>query len=494
MNNAIFNLELLDSSQKEEIHNTSLSALEETGIQIGSEEVADILDVEGVDIEVGEGKWNKKFWRVKFSRDIIEKALETAPKTVTLFGRVPENDLHLDGRGSPDSIFFGTLGCSPLIRDIETGERRAATRKDLADFARLSDALEHIDYFHISLTPTDVPKQVVNLYRWGISFEHTTKPLMTSPVYDVENRPFLLRMAAAVLGGEEEFQRRPIINCIECPTAPLSFDSRSIENIVAFARLGAPVIVYSEPYAGASGPVTLAGNLVLTNAEGLAGIAVTQIVNPGCPVVKGSVATRMDLRSGNVSFGSPETGILNVATTEMARFYGLPNLTSGGRHDSKRPDCQAGFETQANVLMAALAGGNLNNFAGILESNFSASFSKLVIDDEIIMNTKRILKGMSIENEKLALDVINELGPLGQYMGNAHTLKHMKEELTIPRISSKGMYAEWQRQGSLDLEEVARRNAQEILKVHQPTPVEDKRLEEMYTILEEAKNRKKIRR
>jgi trimethylamine--corrinoid protein Co-methyltransferase len=194
----------------------------------------------------------------------------------------------------------------------------------------------------------------------------------------------------------------------------------------------------------------------------------------------------MDIRSGNISFGSPETGLLNVATTEMARFYEMPKEGSGGRTDSKQVDCQAGFEKQGNLLMAVLAGANLNNCAGTLESNYAVSLAQLVIDDDIAKRTKRILEGIVLDEERLAVDLIKEVGPGGQYLGNQHTLAHMRKELCLSDLCSKGPYEDWAKKGSLSLEQMAQKKAFELLNESEPVSLEPAVVKELERILKSA--------
>jgi trimethylamine--corrinoid protein Co-methyltransferase len=486
MKNAILNLSFMDSEIIEEVHEASLCILKETGIMIDSEKVFKTLKDHGIVPQVVDQKRGKTFWNVKFSRDIIEKALETAPKSFILGGKTPEHDLDLDGTGSYESVYYGTLGSAPMIHDLHTGQRRLGTLKDLALFSRLADSLANIDFIHVMVMPNDVPKPVIDLYRWKTVFENTNKHSFTAAVYDGSNMPFLLEMASIIAGGENELRRRPIFSATECPISPLYFEKRSAENIVDLAKAGIPVLVYSEPFAGASSPVTLAGTLVVTNAESLAGIALTQVASPGAPVIMSSVASVMDLRTGNISFGAAETGLLNAATSAMARFYRIPNHTTGGRTDSKVPDSQAGFEKQGNLLMAVLAGSNINNFAGMLESNYTASYKQLVIDDQIIAQTKRYLKGFSVTKEKLAVNIIKEVGPAGQFLKNQHTLKHMREELSLPKLSSKGTYDDWIKKGGKSLEEVANKTAQEILETRTDPILDKKTIKELERIVQAA--------
>ncbi|NIU45935.1 MAG: hypothetical protein GWN72_17730, partial [Nitrospinaceae bacterium] len=201
MQTAVPKIDLLDTATKERIHEASLSILEETGIQIDSEMVANTLQEHQIPCEVTGQQGDRTLWRVKFDRDTITQSLKTAPKAFTLGGRDTKHDLFLDGKGSPDSVYYGTLGSAPVVHDIETGERRLGTLKDLIQFARLTQQLEHLDFFHVSVMPSDVPSSVVELYRWKATFENTAKHSITAASYDARNLPYLLEMAALVQGG-----------------------------------------------------------------------------------------------------------------------------------------------------------------------------------------------------------------------------------------------------------------------------------------------------
>jgi trimethylamine--corrinoid protein Co-methyltransferase len=237
-----------------------------------------------------------------------------------------------------------------------------------------------------------------------------------------------------------------------------------------FARHGIPVIIYSEPKAGATAPASLAGTLVVSNCEVLSGVALMQAVNPGAPVIYGSVATLMDMRTGSIAFGSPETGLLAACTTQMARSYGLPNMTPGGRTDSKMPDEQAGYEKMRTALMAALAGASLGNMAGLLESNLVASFEQMVIDDEIIGTIERVNLGVDFDEDALALELIERVGPGGTYISQRHTMDRLRKEHYMPRASDRRYYASWARDGKRTMVDAAREKAKDIIRAHKPCP------------------------
>jgi len=472
-------LEVLTKEQVATIHEESLRVLEETGIKFWDTDTVKLLADAGAERDPESSV-------VRLPRGLVEESLKKCPKRIVLAGRDPQHDLSLE----PGKTYFGTLGTAPLAIDLETRERRRALAQDLERFARIADSLESVRYFHTSVTASDVPPKITDLHRWATAFRNTEKHVMGGAVYTLDNMPFLIRILRAVAGGDEELRKRPIVTATECPVPPLQHDKRPLCGIMQFARLGLPVIIYSEPKAGATSPASLAGTLVVTNSEVLSGLVLMQLVNPGCPAIYGSVATLMDMRSGGIAFGSPETALLAAATTQMARHYGVPNMTPGGRTDSKVPcDAQTGYEKMRTALMVAMAGGNLGNMAGLVESNLVASFEQLIVDDEIIGTIERISRGIDFDEDALARELIHKVGPGGTYLSQRHTLERFRKEHYQPRISDRTFYSGWQRNGSRELRDVARQKAKEILERHEPAPLDKTVDGEITAILKEASRR-----
>jgi len=468
-------LRVLTRKQLYNIHLATLDLLEHTGVKVRYEEALKLLDVAGANVD-----YKKQI--VKIPRHLVREALKKAPSSITLAGRNSKNDLKLeDGK-----TYFGTLGTAPYVQDLETGKRRLATKKDLEDFARVADALENIHYFHTMVTPSDVPIEICDLHRWEATLRNTVKHAMGGAVYKTENMPYLIRMCCVVAGDEDNFRKRPIISITECPVAPLVHDTRGTHNIIEFAKHGLPIMLYSEPQAGASAPVTLAGTLVIVNAEVLSGMTIIQLVNPGTPVVYASVATIMDMKAANIAFGGPETGLLSVATTQLARYYNVPNLCAGGRADSKISDAQTGYEKTRNALICALAGSNLNNMAGALESNLKVSFEQLIIDNEIVGAIERVIEGIEVTNETLALELIEKVGPGGHFLAEDHTLKYLKKEHYMPKIDDRRSYGAWEKNGAKNVADVAKEKAKEILTTYQPEPLSKEVQKELTSIIREA--------
>jgi len=468
-------LDLLTKDQVKRLHESSLRVLEKTGVKFWDGRAIEVLKRAGAEVD-------DKTGIVRFPHDLVKTAIKKAPKEILLAGRSRRFDLLLGGGRS----HFGTLGTAPLVHDLHTHERRYARKTDLEDFARITNSLEHVRYFHTSVTPTDLHPSTVDIQRWAIAIKNTEKHCMGAAVYNLDNMPYLIRILEAVAGGSKEIARRPPITATECPVPPLQHDRRPLLGMMEFAKRKLPVIVYSEPKAGATSPASLAGTLVLTNAEVLSGITLMQCVQPGAPAVYGSVATLMDMRTGGIAFGSPETGILAACTTQMARHYGIPNMTPGGRTDSKMPDEQAGYEKARTTLMAGLAGASLGNMAGLLESNLVASYEQLMIDEEIIGTTERILSGIEFDEEALAIDIIDKVGPGGIYLSQRHTMSRFKMEHYLPTVSDRDYYSAWQRGGARQIAERARERAMEALRTSQPEQLESDIEKEIDSILLEA--------
>jgi len=468
-------LDYLSPEQVKKVHDASLSILERTGVKFWEHSAVEVLKNAGAETDSKSGV-------VRFPRDLVKKAIKSAPKEILLAGRNKKYDLRL-GTGRS---YFGTLGTAPLVFDLDTRERRYARKTDLESLARIANSLEHVRYFHTSVTPTDLHPDTVDIQRWATAFRNTEKHCMGGAVYNLDNMPYLIRILEEIAGGPEELSKRPIITATECPVPPLQHDRRPLKGIMEFAKRLLPVIIYSEPKAGATSPASLAGTLALSNAEVLSGVVLMQTIRPGSPVIYGSVATLMDMRTGGIAFGSPETGILAACTTQMARFYGIPNMTPGGRTDSKMPDQQAGYEKARTSLMAGLAGASLGNMAGLLESNLVASYEQLVIDDEIIGTTERILDGIGFDEDALALDLIDRVGPGGTYISQRHTLEWLKKEHFMPVMSDRNYYSVWSKLGSRQMRDVAQEKARKILKGASVEPLSKQTENAVTKILDDA--------
>jgi trimethylamine--corrinoid protein Co-methyltransferase len=277
-----------------------------------------------------------------------------------------------------------------------------------------------------------------------------------------------IQMASILFGSQDELSRKPRMISILCSLTPLVYDERMLGAIMEYARAGQPLLISSLGIAGATSPVTLAGTLAVQNAEVLAGIVLTQLIREGTPVVFAGASTGADMQTGVLSSGSPEMAINTAATAQMARFYGLPVRSGGAVCDAKYPDAQASYESMMSLLTARFSGINfVLHSAGILESYNCMSYEKFIIDDEMCGMVKRIIHGMEVNPDTLALDVIKAVGPGGHFLDKDHTFDHFKNELYQPKLSNRDDFVSWQASGSPQSVETANKKYKEILETYE---------------------------
>lgn len=430
--------------------------LENVGIQVNSAQARELL--------LSAGAREKADKVVLFPEKLVRWAIREAPSKVVLYGRNDRHNLTLeDGR-----VYFGTGGTVLYIFDLETGQRRPTTLVDLARVGRLVDALENVHFYLLPLYPNELPKEYVDVNRFYAGLVSTTKHIMGG-IYTMEGLQEVIELAELVAGGPEALRQRPIVSFITCTVAPLRLDALYTDFLIEIARRGLPVVVPSEVLAGVTGPVTIAGSLVVQLAETLAGLVVAQLAKPGSPVIIGTVSTVMDPRRAGYLSGAIEMGLMQAGVAQMAQFYQLPLYATAGMSDSKLPDAQAGYEKALTALLVGMAGANLiHDAAGLLEFCTTAAYEQYVIDDEIVGMVMRALRGVEVTDETLALEVIKQIGPGGHYLTHRHTLKYMRTELFSPKVSDRELREKWESQGGLDARERAKRIARRLLEEHRP--------------------------
>jgi trimethylamine--corrinoid protein Co-methyltransferase len=364
---------------------------------------------------------------------------------------------------------MGTGGSPTTVLDVGADTVRPAGIRDLADLVRLADALEHCDFVVIPMHPTDLPEHLVPINRFFTCLQNTTKHVMGG-LGSVEGALQVIEMGIEVAGSLAALQQRPFLSAITSwMVSPLHLDTAVTDILVTWCEHGLPVALSSAPMAGSTSPVTLAGTLVQLNAEQLSGIVLTQLIRPGTPVLAGYIPGVADMRTGRYLGGSAEFGIMQAAAAQMAHHYRVPIYCSGGMTDSKLPDVQAGYEKMATLLLAAMAGGNYIHHAfGMITNMNTASLEAAVLDNEIAGTVLRVLRGVLVTPDSLALDAIQRVGPAGHYMLDRHTRQHMRSELYYPRISDRADRSLWEAGGRRDLRSVAGDHVRQLLQTHQP--------------------------
>lgn len=444
------------------IHEASLTVLKRTGIGVVASEAREIFRGAGALID-------EENDRVYIPRAMVEDALAKAQNEVVLHGRDPKHTITLRGQ----RVHMGTGGAAVKILDLETGAVRETTLTDVARIGRLVDALDNIHFYLRACVARDIPDENLDLNTYYAAIANTTKHI-TGNCFTVESARDVIEMAAMIAGSLDELRASPFISFITSWTvSPLRYAPETVKVLTEIVRQEMPVFLSSAPQAGATSPAALAGTLVQINAEELSGITYCQLIKPGTPVVLGYVPSVSDLRTGNFTGGSMEFGLMNAAVAQMGQFYNLPVYNSSGLTDSKVPDAQAGYEKGITGLGAALAGSNfIHHSAGFLESMLTVAYEQYVIDDDINGAIMRAVRGIEVTDETLSVDIIDQVcRGEGHFLGTQQSLELMNSEYFYPHVSDRQRRDNWEENGSLDMRELARIRARQILSSHKPKPI-----------------------
>ncbi|MEW6082391.1 MAG: trimethylamine methyltransferase family protein [Bacillota bacterium] len=470
--NASAQFQVLSIDQVEEIHRASLEVLERVGVEVYYDEALALLKAAGAHV-----KGN----RARIPSSLVEKALRTAPSRVTLSTRDGKRSVRLEAH----NIYFGTGSDCPFILDSYTGVRRKVTKDDVCKAATICDALPNIDFVMSLGLVSDVPSLSSDRHQFEAMLMNTVKPIVFT-AHDLEGYNDIVDMAAASVGGLEELQANPTICLYTEPISPLKHAKESVTKLLRTAQMRIPVVYTPCVMAGATVPATLAGALVTGNAESLSGMVIHQLKNPGAPFIIGGVYTIMDMQSTIFSYGAPEFTLLHAAFADLSHYYRKPIFSTAGCTDSKIVDEQAAIEAALSCLVAAQSGANLIHDVGYIEYGSTGSYEMLVMSDEIIGMVKRIVRGIEVNDDTLAVDVIDRVGPGGHFLSEEHTLRHFKNQTWFPRLIDRNRYDQWAAMGATTMGERTKAKVQEILATHKPLAVPDAGLKAIEGIVSRA--------
>jgi trimethylamine---corrinoid protein Co-methyltransferase len=442
---------VLSEKEISRIHEASVRVLENVGFEMHYQPALELFEEKGARVDYD-------LRRVYLPRDLVSHCIKQAPSEFVFYGREPGKDIIVGGK----RVHFGTGGLALYVLDLDR-QKRQGTLKDVAELARLADQLEHLDFFIIPVYPHDINIDFVDLNSKYHAMLNTGKPVMGG-IFSKQGLESMIEVASIIAGGLDNLRRRPFIGFIASITSPLKISSDQAEYIMDVSRYGLPLATSTAPAAGATSPVTLAGTLVQQNAEALIGVIFSQLVNPGAPVLYSAVPVTMDMRTMSFLMGSIESGLMNAAITQMAHYYRLPCYITVGTTDSKLPDAQAAHESATTAMLAALAGGNFIHEAfGMLDGALTVSYAQYVIDNDIVGSCLRTLRGIEVTDDTLAYDVIEKVGPGGNYLSEEHTIRYMRTESYYPRASNRQQYQRWIDAGSKDSWKRAEEVVSEIL-------------------------------
>jgi trimethylamine--corrinoid protein Co-methyltransferase len=422
---------------------------------------------------------------VKAPGQLIEDALKQAPPGYTLAAREPEQDLPLDG----NHVFVGTDGCGVEVIDLESGQKRRSCWQDVADIAWVADYVEEVGFHWVPVSAQDKPPESRGLHELLAVWENSTKHVQTESVYasEAEARA-AVEMAAAIAGGRERLRERPILSIMQCTAPPLGHDGGSLEAGLIAAEAGLPVGFMTMTSCASTAPVTLAGNLVVGNAEVISALALMELAYPGVPIYYAAAQTTMDLRTGGYTGGGPEDYLFGAATNVLADFYNVPLSMGSFATGAKEPNWQAGIDNSLSTFMASVVMSDMLLGVGLLHGSRIWSYEQMLMDCEIFDIVYKMMQGIVVDESSLALDVIRAVGPGGNFLKQKHTKKNMRQ-LWLPKYVDRRPYEVWEQEqdGARDW---ARAEAQRILAIHQPEPLEAKLSAELRRIIASVEKRK----
>ncbi len=454
---------ILSDKQIEDLHFATLRILERTGVAFECQEAIGILGDAGADIS------NPN--RVKIPSFMVEQALRTAPKMITLYTREGEPAIVLNGQTG--SHFGGFPDC-PDILDPYTKKRRKCYVEDIADTARVVDALPNIEWSYTSSAHTTLPGAITDKVTLLQFILNCSKPIVCE-INDVSSLKEMIDLCSIVTGGEEQLRKKPFFVGSSEPVSPLIQGKDAMEKSFLCAERGIPNVVYGMPMAGATAPATFAGCLAIANAEVLSQLVVLQLRNPGAPIIFGSIPSIMDMKTTIYSYGAPEMSLMVGALTELCHYYKLPMWGTAGCIDAEVIGVQAGAEITYQILISSLTGADLVHDVGLAYHATTISPELMVLADEIIGMVKVLMGGIEINDETLPLDLIERLGPRSSYLSEGHTLKHFRK-FWVPRIFDRSMI---KKEGVKDCEQLLNERTIEILETHKPKPLPEDLVREL---------------
>jgi trimethylamine--corrinoid protein Co-methyltransferase len=454
-------VEMLSPEQEQRIHEASMQILEQFGL--------DFIDAEALAIfEAAGARVDHAAQHVWLDRGLVLEAIAKAPASFTLHARNPARNLTVGGR---HINFLPCLG-TPFVSDLDKGRRPGtlAACEDLIRLVQLCTPLHGAGGY--ICTPQDLPVPVRHLEMDRAQYRLSDRTTI-SPAYNRGVADDCIAMAAIIFGGENKLRQQAVLTSLVNVNSPLRYDSGMTSSLIAYARAGQPLIVTPFILAGAMSPISMAGAVAQQNAEALAGIALTQLVNPGVPVIYGSFTTNTDMATGGPAFGTPESAWGTFAGAQLARRYRLPYRNSGGLTTSKLADAQAAYETQMCLWPNVMSHTNyVLHAAGWLEGGLVASFEKLIIDVEQLAMFQHLLGGAEISDATLALDSIREVGPGGHHFGTAHTIARYASEFFLPIVADRQNIGAWQDAGAMDAARRAYNIWTELLASYEPPPLD----------------------
>jgi trimethylamine---corrinoid protein Co-methyltransferase len=405
---------------------------------------------------------------VRVPEYIVKQCLITAPNGFTLYDRLGNRALEVEGRKS----YYGTSTGSPRTKDALTGEIHPTTVKDIGIGARVADACENIDWVMPMGSSQDVPAIVADLYDFEAVVTNTTKPIVFLG-YSGRGTQLVFEMAAEIAGGMDKLRQKPFLALYPEPISPLVQPAETIDRIFAAADHFIPQVPGPAVQMGATGPATMAGVITMITAESLMCLVLAQLRQPGCPVCLSGNVQILNLASGIFGVGYPEMSLGISAQAEVAQSFELPTWGYAGCSDAKVVDAQAGLESGFSIITQALSGLNLIHDVGYLDQAMVCSTAQLVLGNEAVGMARKFMEGIRVDKESIARQVIEDIGPGGHFLAHKHTLTHCREAVWGSKLLAREPYEHWQQKGEKDMAERIQDRLVDILENHKVPPIKD---------------------
>lgn len=473
---ANFHFDLLSPTEMEKVKEATFELMERTGCRVYSPEALTLLKEAGAKVVDDT--------LVRIPRAVTEKALSTAPSEIDIYNRHGDLAMELTGRNS----YFGPGVTCPYFNDPITLERRPARKEDVVSTAVIADALHNIDFLMSLCMIGDETPQLADIHEVDALLRNSTKPILTW-AFNVANLKDIIAMAEAVAGGEEALRQKPNIIIYAEPTTPLSHSKEALEKVMYVAKKGLPLVYSPGMTFGGTAPVTLAGALTIGLADVFVGIIVSQLVREGTPIICSSNGGVLDLKSFQAAYGSPEMLLMDGAGTQMLRSFGIPTFGLAGATDSKILDAQAAMEVTAEIIADIGMGANLIHDFGMSDVGMTGSVHLMVFCDEAAGYARRLTQGFAVDENGLAAEVIDAIGPNGNFLAAQHTFDNFQKELYVPELGLRQDYNGWIAGGKKTMADRINEKVIYLLKNHKPQTLNDEILVQLDRILAAAEER-----
>jgi trimethylamine--corrinoid protein Co-methyltransferase len=466
---------MFEKSDLKSLHWGTLDVLENTGIKVFSKECLKLLEDAGSTV-------NYKESSAKIPGNLVEEAIRKAKKNITLCARTPKYDVVLDGRRT----YCTTDGNGTSVMDFKTGKRRMSTSEDLAMVGKVANALDSAHIFWPCVSSQDIPDYIRHVVDLKVALSSIEKHVQVETTSHRREAKWLVEIGSALAGDAKALRRRPIFSSMHCPFSPLQLDGGSTEGALVLARAGVPISFYGMPQAGITGPVTLAGSIIVNNAEVLAGLTMAQLAAPGSPFMYGTGGAAFDMRTMTWAGGGPERALISAGAGEIAHYYGFSILCGGIVTSAKTPGPQACYEKMSSGLPQFYTGCDMVAGLGLLDDVTMLSYEQMVIDNEMVKIMARLAGGVIVDDDHMAIDLIKKVGPGGSFLGERHTMQWLNKEHFMTEITDRRTGEAWEADGRKSVIDRAHEKVQKILKEHQVQPVPNEVARDFDAIVKKA--------